>query len=282
MRELATATAALGLAPAQDPVRREKMPVGYDRFLRIYRANGAPSAAAKKRKVRYIRGNGDSAGNPSQRALVDRLHARSTHHGRTIRAMNIVDDFTRECLAFESAFRLGATTSSGALRTWPSSEAFQKRFASTMAPSLQATRCCDGARNKVLNCTSRSRQADAERAHRIAQRPHPRRAAQHAGFLTIFEARRAAEDWRTITRVPAAFFARKSDAEGVRRSLQNQPTLTTIRGLKLPYTSVPTDGKPGTLRTRQSLNCSRNVSNVGDLLSSAGMHSRYGYHWTLI
>ncbi|MFN2450295.1 MAG: IS3 family transposase, partial [Candidatus Baltobacteraceae bacterium] len=80
---------------------REKIDVGEFRFRRIYRDLGLQVRARKKRKVRYVRGNAvPMVSQPNERWSIDFMHDRLAT-GRTIRTMNIVDDFTRECLAIE-------------------------------------------------------------------------------------------------------------------------------------------------------------------------------------
>lgn len=87
--------------------RRER-PVGEFRFRRIYRDLGLQVRPRKKRKVRYIRGNKIApVETPNERWSVDFMHDRLAA-GRTIRTMNVVDDFTRECLAIDVGFSFGS------------------------------------------------------------------------------------------------------------------------------------------------------------------------------
>lgn len=88
-------------------VRRELIGIGEYRFRRIYRQAGLQVRPRKKRKVRYIRGNIVAAvALPNERWSVDFMHDRLLN-GRNFRTMNVVDDFTRECLALEVAFSFG-------------------------------------------------------------------------------------------------------------------------------------------------------------------------------
>lgn len=108
MRQLATERPRWGWRRLKILLAREGVSLGVDRFLRIYRANGLQVRTRKKRKVRYVRGNSIApATRPNERWSVDFMHDRLAG-GRSIRAMNIIDDFTRECLALEIAFSFGS------------------------------------------------------------------------------------------------------------------------------------------------------------------------------
>jgi putative transposase len=89
-------------------VRRDLVGVGESRFRRIYRDLGLQVHPRKKRKVRYVRGNTIAAvARPDERWSIDFMHDRLAT-GRTIRTMNVVDDYTRECLAIDVAFSFGS------------------------------------------------------------------------------------------------------------------------------------------------------------------------------
>jgi len=89
-------------------VRRDLVGVGESRFRRIYRDLGLQVHPRKKRKVRYVRGNAIAAvARPDERWSIDFMHDRLAT-GRTIRTMNVVDDYTRECLAIDVAFSFGS------------------------------------------------------------------------------------------------------------------------------------------------------------------------------
>jgi putative transposase len=88
--------------------RRELAGVGEYRFRRLYRELGLQVRPRKKRKVRYVRGNTISAvARPNERWSIDFMHDRMAN-GRTFRTMNVVDDFTSECLALEVGFSFGS------------------------------------------------------------------------------------------------------------------------------------------------------------------------------
>ena len=89
-------------------VRRGMVGIGESRFRRIYRQLDLQVRPRKKRKVRYVRGTSISAvARPDERWSIDFMHDRLAT-GRSIRTMNVVDDFTRECLAIEVAFSFGS------------------------------------------------------------------------------------------------------------------------------------------------------------------------------
>jgi putative transposase len=75
---------------------------------RIYRDLGLQVRARKKRKVRYVRGNViEVVSRPNKRWSIDFMHDR-LGNGRSIRTMNVIDDFTRECLALELSYSFGS------------------------------------------------------------------------------------------------------------------------------------------------------------------------------
>jgi hypothetical protein len=89
-------------------IRRGGVEVGEFRFRRIYRSLALQVRPRKKRKVRYIRGNVIPAvSRPNERWSIDFVHDRLAN-GRNVRAIAVVDDFTRECLALEIDFSFGS------------------------------------------------------------------------------------------------------------------------------------------------------------------------------
>lgn len=80
---------------------RREASIGEFRFRRLYKTLQLQVRARRKRKVRYVRGASIAAvTHANERWSVDFMHYR-LGNGRSIRAMNVVDDFTRECLAVE-------------------------------------------------------------------------------------------------------------------------------------------------------------------------------------
>ncbi|HVR46496.1 MAG TPA: IS3 family transposase [Candidatus Binatia bacterium] len=177
--------------------RRGGVEVGEFRFRRIYRSLALQVRPRKKRKVRYIRGNVVPAvSRPNERWSIDFLHDRLAN-GRNVRAIAIVDDFTRECLALEVGFSFGSHDvircfedlafergfpqtirfdngsefTSHAMLRWGAERAVQLHFIEPGKPTQNAQiESLNGKiRDELLNAHS---------------------------FMTIFEARREAAEWR--------------------------------------------------------------------------------------
>jgi putative transposase len=197
MRELAAERPRWGWRRLKILFQREGIPIGYDRFLRIYRANSLQVRPRRKRKVNYVRGNVvPPTTRPNERWSIDFMHDRLAN-GRKIRTLNIVDDFTRECLALRIAYSFG---SADAIREFEDI-AFERGFPAT----IRFDNGSEFTSHAMLRWGAERRVA----LHFIA----PGKPTQNASieslngkirdellnmfsFATIFEARRAAEDWR--------------------------------------------------------------------------------------
>lgn len=89
-------------------IRREGFVIGERAFRRIYKSLSLHLTRTRKRHVRYVRGNVvEPAQAPNARWSMDFMHDR-LDHGRPFRLLNIVDDFSAECLAIEGAFSFGS------------------------------------------------------------------------------------------------------------------------------------------------------------------------------
>ena len=89
-------------------LRRQGIDVGEHRFRRIYRDLGLQVRPRRKRKVNFVRGKSIApVTRPNERWSIDFMHDRIGNY-RNIRSMNIVDDFTRECLALEIGYSFGS------------------------------------------------------------------------------------------------------------------------------------------------------------------------------
>lgn len=87
-------------------LRREGVVVNHKRLRRIHRAAGLQVRPRKRRHVRYVRGSSLAAATRlNQRWDVDFMHD-ALLSGRTIRAMNAIDAFSRFSLALEIDFSL--------------------------------------------------------------------------------------------------------------------------------------------------------------------------------
>lgn len=90
-------------------LRREGIVANHKRVHRIYRELGLQLRPRRKRGVRYVRGNAvPTVTKPNERWSIDFVHDRLSS-GRKFRALTIVDDFTRECIAIEVDFSLTST-----------------------------------------------------------------------------------------------------------------------------------------------------------------------------
>jgi putative transposase len=108
LKALATQRPRWGWRRLPIMVRRHKITVGETRFRRIYRALELQVRPRRKRKVNYVRGNFvEPVSQPNERWSIDFMHDR-IENGRSIRALAIVDDFTRECLALLIDYSLGS------------------------------------------------------------------------------------------------------------------------------------------------------------------------------
>ncbi len=167
---------------------RREIAVGESRFRRIYRQLHLQVRAHKKRKAAVTAVN--------QRWSIDFMHDRLAN-GRTIRTMNIVDDFSRECLAIDvgysfasgSVIRLleligeerglpqtirfdnGTEFTSRAMLQWGADHDVALHFIDPGKPTQNAIESLNGRiRDELMNAHS---------------------------FANIFVARRLAGEWRT-------------------------------------------------------------------------------------
>ena len=78
MRELAAERPRSGWRRLKILFEREGIVAGYDRFLRIYRANALQVRPRRKRKVAYVRGNVvPTVTRPNERWSIDFMHESS-------------------------------------------------------------------------------------------------------------------------------------------------------------------------------------------------------------
>lgn len=170
--------------------------IGEYRFRRIYRALALQVRPRKKRKVRYVRGNAIAAVHaPNARWSIDFMHDRLAN-GRTIRTMNIVDDFTRECLALEVAFSFG---SADVIRRFED-VAFERGFPTTVRFdngsefTSRAMLQWGAERDVQLHFTEPGRPMQNAHIESLNGKIRDELLNAHS-FLSIFEARRKAAEW---------------------------------------------------------------------------------------
>jgi putative transposase len=109
MRALALMRPRFGYRRLGALLAREGRKANHKRIYRLYRLEGL--VVRRRRRKRLVRGTGMPIGRPqrgNERWSMDFV-SDCTAGGRTIRALTLVDDFTRECLAIEVDTSLGGT-----------------------------------------------------------------------------------------------------------------------------------------------------------------------------
>jgi putative transposase len=178
-------------------IRRAGIDVGEFRFRRIYRSLALQVRPRKKRKVRYVRGNVvPPVSRPNERWSIDFIHDRLTN-GRNVRAIAVVDDFTRECLALEVGFSFG---SHDVIRCFEDL-AFERGFPETIRFdngsefTSHATLRWGAERSVQLHFIDPGKPTQNAQIESLNGKIRDELFNAHA-FVTIFEARRKAADWR--------------------------------------------------------------------------------------
>jgi putative transposase len=197
MRELAAERPRWGWRRLKVLFEREGITIGFDRFLRIYRENGLQVRPRRKRKANYVRGNVvPPVSRPNERWSIDFMHDRLSN-GRKIRTLNIVDDFTRECLALRVAFSFG---SADVIREFEAI-AFERGLPETIRfdngsefTSLAMLRW-SGERGVRTHFIAPGKPTQNANIESLNGKIRDELLNMHA-FTNIFEARRAAEAWR--------------------------------------------------------------------------------------
>lgn len=101
LRELAEQRRRWGYRMLTDLLRREDFRDNHKRIFRIYQEEGLQVPKRKKRKTARWRGERpEEATRINQRWSIDFVSDQLAD-GRKLRTLNVVDDFTRECLAIE-------------------------------------------------------------------------------------------------------------------------------------------------------------------------------------
>lgn len=175
---------------------RRKDPIGEYRFRRIYRDLALQVRPRKKRKVRYIRGNAIPAVvAPNARWSVDFMHDRLAS-GRSVRTMNIVDDFTRECLALDIAFSFGSADVIRCFEDLSFERGFPKtiRFDNGSEFTSRAMLQWGAERDVQLHFIEPGRPMQNAHIESLNGKIRDELLNAHS-FLTIFEARRKAAEW---------------------------------------------------------------------------------------
>ena len=177
-------------------VRRKGVDVGEHRFRRIYRELGLQVRARRKRKVNFVRGNVVPAvTRPNERWSIDFMHDRVGNH-RSIRSMNIVDDFTRECLALEISYSFGSADVIRKLEDLAFERGFPEtlRFDNGSEFTSHAMLRWGAERKLQLHFIAPGRPTQNANIESLNGKIRDELFNMHR-FLSIFEARRAAADW---------------------------------------------------------------------------------------
>lgn len=179
-------------------IRRQKIVVGATRFRRIYKALALQVRPRRKRKVNYVRGNFiEPVSQPNARWSIDFMHDR-IENGRSIRALVIVDDFTRECLALHIDHSLG---SADVIRVFEQI-AFDRKLPQTIrfdngAEFTSHAMLRWGAERDInLHFIQPGKPTQNGSIESLNGKIRDELFNMHR-FTTIFEARRRAEVWRT-------------------------------------------------------------------------------------
>ena len=177
---------------------RRKETVGEYRFRRIYRDLALQVRPRKKRKVRYVRGSAIAPVQaPNERWSIDFMHDRLAND-RTIRTMNVVDDFTRECLALEIAFSFGSADVIRCFEDLAFERGFPKtvRFDNGSEFTSRAMLRWGAERDVQLHFTQPGQPMQNAHIESLNGKIRDELLNAHS-FLTIFEARRKAAEWLT-------------------------------------------------------------------------------------
>ena len=151
----------------------------------------------RKRKVNYVRGNFiEPVSRPNERWSIDFMHDR-IETGRSIRALAIVDDFIRECLALHLDHSLG---SADVIRVFEEI-AFERRLPETIrfdngAEFTSHAMLRWGAERDInLHFIEPGKPTQNAQIESLNGKIRNELFNAHS-FTSIFEARRRAADWR--------------------------------------------------------------------------------------
>ena len=114
LRELAAAHPRWGVPRLFWLLRREGRPDNYKRVERLYREEGLAVRKRRRKRVAQARVPRPVPSGPNVRWSMDFVRD-TTARGRVFRALTVVDEFTRECLAIEVDTSLPAVCVAGAL-----------------------------------------------------------------------------------------------------------------------------------------------------------------------
>lgn len=179
-------------------VRRKGVTVGEHRLRRIYRELGLQVRPRRKRKVNYVRGNTIApVTRPNERWSIDFMHDRIGDH-RSIRSMNVVDDFARECLALEINYSFGSYDVIRILEDIALERGLPGTLRFDNGPEFtsHATLRWGAEKDLVLHFIDPGKPTQNAKIESLNGKIRDELFNMHR-FLSIFEARRRAADWKT-------------------------------------------------------------------------------------
>lgn len=178
-------------------LRREGMVVNHKRVHRIYRKLGLQLRPRRKRGVRYVRGNAvPPVSRANERWSVDFVHDRLSN-GRKFRALTIVDDFSRECIAIEVDFSFPSARFVRALEQIASTRNLPRTIKSDNGSEFTSELMLrwSAERNIELHFIEPGRPMQNASVESFNGRFRDELLNEHA-FPTIFHARSSIERWR--------------------------------------------------------------------------------------
>ena len=179
-------------------LRREGFIVNHKRVYRNYDAAGLQVRARKKRGVRHVRGNViQPVTKPNERWSADFV-SDTLSTGRRFRALTIVDDFSRECIAIEVDFSLtGARVATVLTRSAIARGAFPEVLKSDNGSEFTGDKMLEwSALTRVSqHFIDPGKPTQNGSVESFNGRLRDELLNEHA-FPTIFHARRAIEEWR--------------------------------------------------------------------------------------
>ncbi len=120
----------------------------------------------------------------------------TTEDNRTIKLLNVIDEFTRECPAIVVERSIDADRSWPPWTAWSSSAALRPSSDSTTVPSSSPMPWPTGAASTASARSSSTRVALAERLDRVVQRTARDELLNAWRFDSLLEAKVLIEDWR--------------------------------------------------------------------------------------
>ena len=179
-------------------LRREGFVVNHKRVYRICDAAGLQVRARKKRGVRHVRGNViQPVTKPNERWSLDFV-SDTLSTGRRFRALTIVDDFSRECIAIEVDFSLtGARVATVLTRSALARGSFPQILKSDNGSEFTGDKMLEWAAlaRVAQHFIDPGKPTQNGSVESFNGRLRDELLNEHA-FPTIFHARRAIEEWR--------------------------------------------------------------------------------------